>query len=93
MRITYDLPKRAATLEHRGLDFDDAPAVFAGPHLEIEDDRKDYGEIRWITVGWLGDQLVAVVWTPRDDARRIISMRKCNARERERYEGRLDRSG
>lgn len=93
MRITYDPAKRGATLKARNLDFDDAPAVFAGPHFEIEDDRMDYGEIRWITVGLSGDQLVAVVWTPRDGARRIISMRKCNAREREKYESRLDRSG
>ena len=34
-----------------------------------------------------------VVWTPRGDARHIISMRKCNAREREKYRDRLDGSG
>ena len=34
-----------------------------------------------------------VVWTPRGDARHIISMRKCNARERAKYRDRLDGSG
>jgi len=41
MRITYDPQKRAETLEHRGLDFDDASQVFAALQLTIKDDRKD----------------------------------------------------
>jgi hypothetical protein len=90
MNITYDPGKRALTLSHRGLDFEDAPQVFAGPHLDIEDDRRDYGETRWQTIGRLNDSVVMVVWTPRGDARHIISMRKCNEREREKYVSRLD---
>ena len=89
MILTFDPEKRAATLKHRGLDFADAAKVFAGRHLQIEDDRKDYGETRWITVGRLGRSLVVVVWTPRGEARRIVSMRKCNARERKRFADRL----
>jgi uncharacterized DUF497 family protein len=88
-RITYDPQKRAETLENRSLDFEDAPEVFAGKHYQMEDDRQDYGETRWITVGRLKRAVVVVVWTPRGDARRIISMRKCNAKERKRYEARL----
>ena len=88
--ITYDPRKRAETLANRKLDFDDAAQVFAGKHLQIEDDRRDYGETRWITVGRLNRQVVIVVWTPRGEARRIISMRKCNAKEREKYLAHLD---
>ena len=73
MKISYDPSKRAQTLEHRGLDFDHAPQVFAGETLTIEDDRFDYGEIRFQTVGRLGRSVVMVVWTPRGDTRRIIS--------------------
>jgi uncharacterized DUF497 family protein len=91
--ITYDPDKRAETLEHRNLDFEDAPKLFAGIHFQMEDDRADYGEVRWIAVGRLGRTMVVVVWTPRGDTRRIISMRKCNARERKRYQGRLERPG
>ena len=46
MRITYDPEKRALTLAHRGLDFEDAHYFFAGRRIQIEDDRFDYGEIR-----------------------------------------------
>jgi hypothetical protein len=42
-----------------------------------------------VTYGWLGDRLVAVVWTPRDDIRHVISMRKANDREQRRYGPRL----
>jgi uncharacterized DUF497 family protein len=93
MEITYDAGKRAITLERRGLDFEDAVHVFAGPAVDLEDDREDYGETRWLTFGLLNERMVVVVWTRRGEARHVISMRKANERERKRYEGRLDRSG
>ena len=89
MEITFDEGKRAATLEHRGLDFADAGTVFAGRTLTLEDDRKDYGEIRYQTVGYLGGRMVMLVWTARSGVRHIISMRKCNDREQARYGARL----
>ena len=90
MRITFDPRKRDWTLEWRQLDFADAPKVFAGKVFQMVDDRQDYGETRWITVGLLDRSMTIVVWTWRDDARRIISMRKCNAKERRKYRPRLD---
>lgn len=65
MEISFDPAKRAATLAGRGLDFADAAEVFAGPTVTIEDDRREYGEIRWITMGLLGERVVVLVWTPR----------------------------
>lgn len=61
MKITFDPAKRPATWQLRGLDFADAPLVFAGPVLEIEDDRQDYRERRIQTIGWLDGQMVMVV--------------------------------
>ncbi len=75
MRITYDEAKRLRTLEERGLDFNDAPRVFAAPHFDLSDDRNDYGEERYLTFGILDGRNVSLVWTPRDGGRRIISMR------------------
>ena len=90
MRITFDPEKRAATLEERGLDFADAVEVFAGLTAEVEDTRKDYGETRIICFGLLRGRLVQVVYTPRYAGRHIISTRKANARERARYQERLE---
>lgn len=89
MAIVFDEEKRRKTLVERGLDFAAAGDVFDGPHLTIEDDRFDYGETRFFTIGFLGRRMVVVVWTPRDDDQRIISMRKANDREQEAYGGRL----
>ena len=53
MRITCDPQKRQRTLRERGLDMRRAKEVFAGLHLTRVDDRFDYGEARFVTVGWL----------------------------------------
>ena len=93
MEVTYDPDKRQLTLARRGLDFDDAPKLFAGFHLTRPDLRHYYGEDREISVGLLHGAVVIVVWTERNDSRRIISMRKADRHERELYFRELDRSG
>lgn len=89
MRITFDPAKREKTLAERGLDFKDAATVFGGATLTLQDDRQDYGEPRFQTYGLLGRRLVMVVWTQRGADRHVISMRKCNAREKARFHARL----
>jgi hypothetical protein len=89
VKITYDPIKRRTTLDARGLDFEAAVAVFAGATLTLLDDRQDHGEPRFQTYGLLRGRLVMVVWTPRGAARHVISMRKCNAREKARFAARL----
>ena len=84
MRITYDPAKRERTLVDRGLDFEDALEVFRGVTVEIEDQRKDYGEPRIICFGTLYGRLVVVGYTPRGSSRHIFSMRKANDREKAR---------
>jgi len=87
--ITFDSAKRLATLENRGLDMADAGDVFAGVTMTVEDDRHDYGEVRFITIGTLRGRMVVLVWTRRGQDRRIISMRKANGREKKLYGPRL----
>ncbi len=89
MRITFDPAKRDRTLEARGLDFASATEVFVSDHLTFPDERQDYGEPRFISVGRLAGRMVVLVWTPRGDARHVISMRKANEREQRRFEDRL----
>jgi uncharacterized DUF497 family protein len=84
MRVTYDPAKRQRTFDERGLDFEDAAAVFAGVTLEVEDIRKDYGETRVICYGYLEGRLVVVGYTPRGNDRHVFSMRKANGREERR---------
>jgi hypothetical protein len=84
VRISYDPAKRQKTLEERGLDFEDAPTVFAGLTFEVEDTRRDYGETRMICYGYLAGRMVVIGYTPRSAVRHIFSMRKANEREKAR---------
>ena len=85
MDISFDPAKRAATLEHRGLDFADAGQVFMGDFVTVQDVRRDYGEDRFVTAGYLNGRCVVLVWTPRNGTRRIISMRHAHANEEHIY--------
>ena len=81
MRFTWDERKRQMTLGRRGLDFADAERVFAGPTFTFEDDREDYGEQRWVTLGPVRTMVVVIVHTETEDEIRVISMRKAETDE------------
>jgi hypothetical protein len=83
--VTFDEAKRAATLAGRGLDFADAPLVFAATVVERSDDRFDYREERVVTVGLLRGAVVVIVWTERADGPHIISMRRATKGEANDY--------
>jgi uncharacterized DUF497 family protein len=65
--------------------FTGAEAIFHGFRIDDEDDREDYGETRFVTLGRIGGKVVVCVWTPRGDKARIISLRKADKDEREIY--------
>jgi uncharacterized DUF497 family protein len=85
VKITYDPAKSAANKVARGLDFAFAAVVFEGDTFTAEDSRRDYGERRFQTIGFLEGRMVMVVWTPRGGGRHVISMRKCNDREQKAF--------
>lgn len=85
MEIEFDPVKRQQTLEQRGLDMADAGGIFEDTHMTYRDIRKDYGEDRYLTFGYLNQRMVFVAWTRRGHAMRIISMRKANAREEREF--------
>ena len=85
MKFTWDEAKRRSNLVKHGLDFADVPAVFGGITFTFEDDRFDYGEQRFITLGILKGAIVVVAYTERSGDIRIISMRKATKYEQELY--------
>lgn len=85
MRYTHDERKRAANLKKHGLDFADAPSVIeSDAALTFEDRRFDYGE-RFVTLGVLREEVVAIVTAETDEEIRVISMRKAERNEEEIY--------
>lgn len=90
MKLEWDEAKRQKTLIERGLDFADAAIVFGDEHFDLIDDKQEYGEIRYLTFGYLDARVVTIVWTPRGDRRRIISMRHVRENELEKRKRSLD---
>lgn len=89
MIYEWDEAKSQTNLEKHGLAFEDAEDVFEGDVITVSDQRKDYGEPRFATLGMLHGRVVFVAHTVRSGKVRIISMRKANEREQKIYEERL----
>ena len=86
MRFEWDERKDAANLARHGISFADAVAVFDGPVLRRRDDRRDYGEDRFIACGVAAGRILVVVHTVRGEERvRIIPARRAKGREREAH--------
>ncbi len=58
--------------------------------LTWEDDRKDYSEIRRVALLPMADRLYCCVYVEREEAKRIISLRKANQREFDHYAENID---
>ena len=88
-RFEWDPDKEKRNIGERSIDFTTAARIWEGPVVERIDDRRDYGETRIIAMGEVDDRLMVVVSTWRGAARRIISARKANPREKRRFEAEL----
>jgi uncharacterized DUF497 family protein len=66
--------------------------MFAGPAYTFEDRRRDYGEMRKVTVGLLRGRMALIVHTRRGEATHVISMRKANVREQKIFREALGQS-
>ncbi|MCY1276029.1 Ribonuclease toxin, BrnT, of type II toxin-antitoxin system [compost metagenome] len=86
MEISYDPGKCQRNIEARGLSFELVRELEWSSALVVEDLRRDYGERRFQVLGYIGERLHALVFTPRDGAVHVISLRKANSREVKRYE-------
>lgn len=88
MKFEWDEAKNHLNLRKHGLDFADAPEIFKGPMLVQLDTRQDYGEDRWIAIGFIQNRVVVVVYTERDNGEtiRFISLRKALTYEQKRFE-------
>jgi len=81
IQFSWSETKLHADLDAHGLDFADAERVFAGLTFTFEDDRFEYGERRFVTLGLLDGIPVSLVHTETSHEIRVISFRKATARE------------
>jgi uncharacterized DUF497 family protein len=85
MQFEWDENKRLANLKKHGIDFADVPSIFENDIVTVIDDRYDYGETRYQTLGLLKSLVIMVVHTESETVIRIISARKANKREEKTY--------
>ena len=85
VRFEWDEAKRRSNLRRHGIDFAEAVRVFSGPNLTIADDRYDYGEKRFLTLGLLNGRVIAIVHTESKEVIRLISIRKAERHEEIKY--------
>jgi uncharacterized DUF497 family protein len=92
MEFEWDENKRQKTLIERGIDFIDAVLIWDDPfRQERHDTRREYGEVRYQTIGRGPLGILFVVYTVRTYSEgrcvnRIISARPAKKREIEQYE-------
>ena len=86
MNISYDPGKNEKNIAERGISFERVAEFEWSGALIVEDSRKDYGEPRFQALGFIGKRLHALVFTPRAGRVHVISLRKANRREVNRYE-------
>ncbi|MDR2260234.1 MAG: BrnT family toxin [Azoarcus sp.] len=92
MGFTVDPEKRRINLKKHGLDLAEAERVFAEETFTRPDNRFDYGERRFFTVGLLWVEVVVIAHTESDDVIRVIFMRKAKRHEQENYFARCGRA-
>lgn len=86
MDISFHAAKNARNIATREISFERAPAFEWDSALVIADTRRGYGECRVLALGLITVRLHVLVFTPRSGKIHIISLRKANKREVERYE-------
>lgn len=87
MTASFDPKKNAANLKKHGVSLTEGDGVLSDPLAVTIEDESAKGEQRFITLGAnTFGSLMVVVWTPRGDEIRIISVRKATPKERRSYE-------
>jgi uncharacterized DUF497 family protein len=85
MRFAWDEVKRLTNIKDHGIDFADLEPLFEGVTIIMLDDRFDYGEERFVTLGLLNGIVLVVVHTETDEVIRLISARKATRYEEKSY--------
>ena len=76
MEITFDPAKDERNIRERGLSFERAVDFDFETAIRVEDTRRDYGETRFVAVGYLGNRLHVLCFTETETGLRVISFRR-----------------
>ena len=85
MKFTFDPAKNALNQEKHRYSLADAQLLDWEEALTCPDERVDCGEPRMAALAPMGDRLFYVAFVDRASTRRVISLRKANKRELNKY--------
>jgi uncharacterized DUF497 family protein len=87
MRFEWDEAKRRSNLRDHEIDFAavEKEKIFAGETVTRLDDRVEYGERRFLTLGLLKGEVVAIIHTETNEVVRLMSVRKASKNEENIY--------
>lgn len=85
MKFEWNEEKREQNLEKHGVDFLYAALIFEGETLTREDNREDYGEVRFASLGLVDGVPYTVIHTNRGDNIRLISAWKGGRKDYEKH--------
>ncbi|HSO48324.1 MAG TPA: BrnT family toxin [Rhizobiaceae bacterium] len=86
MVFEWDEAKRQLLIAARKIDLIDAAGIFEGPVVTRTDNRRDYGEVRYISIGFVDGQCFVVVHTERDGVTRLITAWRGGRNEQLKYQ-------
>ena len=85
MEFEWDPAKNEANLRKHGIDFVDAVAIWDGFVVTMRSMQTGHGETRYLAIGLEGDREIAVIYTWRAGAVRLVSARRARRHERRKY--------
>ena len=85
MVFEWDEAKNQANVRKHGVSFETARRIFDGPVLTWPDNRRDYSEDRYVSIGQVAATLIVVAHTDREGHARLISARPASRKERQAY--------
>lgn len=85
MEFEWDQDKAEGNLAKHHVAFEAIAAFAFETAVSWQDDRKNYGEVRMIALGFIEGRLHHLTYTMRGNVLRVISLRKANDRENDRY--------
>ena len=87
MKFVWDEVKNRKNIQKHGIDFKDASEMFSLPMLTSIDSRQNYGEERWVGIGFLKGIIAVIAYTENETKNqiRIISARKATKNESQRF--------
>ena len=92
---TFECDKNKARSNYKKhrIKFTEAARVFAGHTLTAASNSTNAKEKRFITIGTLSaTEIIVLIWTPRGNNLRIISVRKARSKEKENYHANIKKT-